>query len=74
MLQKKNTFSTSIDKRSLKTNQVTGDDKVARISDVESYALSTIEADAALREFLGPRAKIKLVLNSFNCWKLLRAL
>lgn len=29
MLQKKNTYSMSIDKRSLKTNQVTGDDKIA---------------------------------------------
>lgn len=56
MLQKKNTYSMSIDKRSLKTNQVTGEDKIARITDVENYSLTAIGADEALKEFLGPRA------------------
>jgi len=56
MLSKKNTFSLDISKRSAKTNQVTGEDKIARISDVENYALSVLGADAALKEFLGPRA------------------
>jgi hypothetical protein len=40
----------------MKSGQVTGDDKVARISDIESYSLVAIGADAALKEFLGARA------------------
>lgn len=40
----------------MKTGQVTGDDKNSRISDVENFALITLGADAALKEFLGPRA------------------
>ena len=56
MLSKKNTYSLDISKRSLKTNQVSGDSKIARISDAENFSLSTIGADSALKEFLGPRA------------------
>jgi hypothetical protein len=73
MLSKKNTYSLDINKRNMKTGQVTADDKIARISDMETFSLLTYKEDpVALREFLGPRAKI-LVLNFFNCWKLLRA-
>jgi len=73
MLSKKNTYSLDISKRNMKTGQVTADDKIARISDMETFSLLTYKDDnVALKEFLGPRAKI-LVLNFFNCWKLLRA-
>ena len=44
----------------MKTNQVTGDDKIARITDLETYALTAIGADAALKEFLGPRSDNQL--------------
>ena len=73
MLSKKNTYSLDINKRNMKTGQVTADDKIARISDMESFSLLSYKEDPiCLREFLGPRAKL-LVLNFFNCWKLLRA-
>jgi hypothetical protein len=55
-LSKKNTYSLDIAQRNMKTGQVTGHDKIARISDVESYSLVAIGADSALKEFLGPRA------------------
>jgi len=56
MLSKKNTYSLDIAKRALKTNQVTGDDRTGKISSWDNNALSTIEADYALKEFLGCRA------------------
>ena len=56
MLSKKNTYSLDIGKRALKTNQVTGEDRTGKISSWDNQALSTIEADFALQEFLGPRA------------------
>jgi len=56
MLMKKNSYSLDIDQRSQKTNQLSGDDKVARITEAENYALSVYEADESLKEFLGPRA------------------
>lgn len=40
----------------MKITQVTGHDKIARISDVESYSLAAIGADYALKELLGARA------------------
>jgi hypothetical protein len=56
ILSKKNTYSLDIAQRNMKTGQVTGHDKIARISDIESYSLVAIGADSALKEFLGPRA------------------
>lgn len=56
ILSKKNTYSLDIAQRNMKTGQVTGADKIARISDVESYSLVAIGANHALQEFLGPRA------------------
>jgi hypothetical protein len=56
ILSKKNTMSLDIDKRDMLVNQVTGDDKIARISNVENYALSVMGADEGLKEFLGPRS------------------
>ena len=57
LLTKKNTYSNHINKRNLKTGQVTGDDRIARISDSESFCLLSYKNDNyALKEFLGPRA------------------
>ena len=56
ILSKKNHYSFDNDERSLKTGDVKGESKVASLSDPESFALSAIGADAALKEFLGPRA------------------
>jgi hypothetical protein len=56
ILSKKNTYSLDINQRNMKSGQVTGNDKIARISDVESYSLVAIGAENALKEFLGPRA------------------
>ena len=55
-LSKKNTYSLSISSRNMKTGTVTGHDKIARLSDIESYSLAAIGADNALKEFLGSRA------------------
>jgi hypothetical protein len=55
-LSKKNTYSLSISKRSPRTNQVSGTDKIARISDLETTSLQAIGAKESLKEFLGPRA------------------
>lgn len=55
-LSKKNTYSLSVSSRNMKTGTVSGHDKIARISDTESYSLAAIGADCALKEFLGPRA------------------
>lgn len=52
---KKSTGSLSASKRNPKTGQVSGDDKNARNSDVETYSMISMGADAALREFMGPR-------------------
>ena len=56
ILSKKNTYSLDIESRSSKTGQVTGADKIARISDSELYALTVFKADKAIQEFYGPRA------------------
>lgn len=53
---KKNTGSISIKKRDPKTGQVTGEDKNARNSNVETYSLLASNSKAALKEFMGPRA------------------
>ena len=63
MLSKKNTYSLDIGKRALKTNQVTGEDRTGKISSWDNQALSTIQADFALQEFLGPRAELNWLLN-----------
>ena len=48
--------STEIDKRSPLSGQVNGHDKNARNSDLESYCLAAVGGDAALAEFMDPRA------------------
>lgn len=55
-LMKKSAGSTDINKRSTLTGQVTGHDKNARVSDLETYSLAAINAMNALQEFMGPRA------------------
>lgn len=55
-LMKKSAGSTEIKKRSALTGQVTGEDKNARNSDLETYSLAAIKAMNALQEFMGPRA------------------
>lgn len=55
-LEKKNSGSTHVSKRNPITGTVTGDDKNARNSDVETYSMLAINANAALAEFMGPRA------------------
>lgn len=55
-LSKKNTYSFNIDSRSHKTGALTGGDKVARITDMETYQLTAIGADATLQEFMSARA------------------
>lgn len=55
-LMKKSAGSTEISKRSQLTGQVTGHDKNARNSDLESYCLAAMGSDAALTEFMDPRA------------------
>lgn len=56
LLAKKNRYSFDTDDTSFKTGQVKGDAKVASITDPETFALSALNADMALKEFLGPRA------------------
>jgi hypothetical protein len=56
LLAKKNRYALDTEETSLKTGQVRGDSKVTSISDPETFALSAINADQALKEFLGPRA------------------
>jgi len=55
-LLKKSAGSTEINKRSVLTNQVTGEDRNAINSDMETYSLAAIKAMNALQEFMGPRA------------------
>lgn len=59
----KNSGSTSINKRSSITGQVSGQDKNARISNVETYALSAYGANNTLKEFLGFRADDEMAKN-----------
>lgn len=56
IVAKKTAVSTSIKSRNAITNQISGDDKVARNSDVESYALLTEGNVNTLKEIMGPRA------------------
>lgn len=56
MKRKKNSTTTRIDERDMKTNQVTGHDKAARTSDMENYAMAAYGANEAMREFMSFRA------------------
>ena len=56
LLYKKNSYSLDVSKRNLKTGQLNEDSKVARLTDIENFALNTVGANHALKEMLGPRA------------------
>lgn len=60
-LEKKNSGSTHISQRNQLTGTVTGDDKNARNSDVETYAMLAIGADKALSEFMSARSDDDIV-------------
>ena len=55
-LLKKNSGSIRIDERNPKTGQVTGHDKSATTSNVETYSMIATGSVQALRELMGPRA------------------
>ena len=55
-LRKKNGISTEIGMRSATTAQVINKDKNARETDVENFALVTLNATNNLREMMGPRS------------------
>jgi hypothetical protein len=56
MVSKKTQVGTSIKQRSAITNQVSNESRIARNSDVESYALILQRNNEVLKEFMGPRA------------------
>lgn len=56
IVSKKNSIANTIKERNQRTGQVTGGSKAARESDMENYALQTIGAKAALKEFMGARS------------------
>jgi hypothetical protein len=56
MVSKKNRMTTNAEKRGLKSGQVSGDSKVASVSDLEAYCLLSVGADRILEELYGPRA------------------
>lgn len=70
ILNKKNGLSTSIDKRSSITGQVTGADKNGRESDLENSMLVSLGATNILKELNGPRADDHVMkremINSIN--------
>ena len=69
-LLKKNSGSISIDEFNPKTGQVSGDDKNAVNSNVETYSMVATGAKEALRELMGPRADNRTakteMLNAIN--------
>lgn len=60
---KKNTGSIHTDSRSAISGLVTGDDKNAINSNVETYALTATNSKYALKELLGPRADSMIAKN-----------
>jgi len=56
LLVKKNRYAFDTEDTTLKTGTVKGESKVASLSDPEAFALTALNADKALEEFLGPRA------------------
>lgn len=56
LLHKKNGWTVSNEKKSSLTNQVTGDDKNARDSDIEAEMLVALGAEHILQELHGPRS------------------
>lgn len=56
LLSKKNRYTIDNDARSIKTDQVTQDSKVANISEPEAAALMSIGADNIFKEMYGARS------------------
>lgn len=56
MLQHKNSISNSNTKINPMTGQVTGDDKTASTTNIQTYSLTITNRQNALKEYLGPRA------------------
>jgi hypothetical protein len=52
---KKNSTSIRVNKKNPTTGQVVSSDKTVRNTDVETYAMMSLGATQALREFMGPR-------------------
>jgi hypothetical protein len=63
LLAKKNKYALDIEETELKTGQVKGESKVTSVTDPETFALTAINADYALQEFLGPRADSQISKN-----------
>lgn len=63
LLSKKNKYSLDASQRSIKTDQVSGDSKVASIVDSEAYALISIGADDILKELYGARSGDQVARN-----------
>ena len=55
-LSHKNTYSFDISKRNGKTGSLTGEHKIARITDQETFMLTAIGAKTALKEFMSARS------------------
>lgn len=53
---KKNSANIKVSKKNPLTGQVVSDEKTVRNTDVETYAMMSLGAKQALREFMGPRA------------------
>lgn len=56
MAQSKNHASTAGDKRDPRTGQVTGEDRTARVTDVEAFSLLSMGQYHAAQEYFGPMA------------------
>jgi len=56
MLSKKNSYGLDIDIRNQKTGQLTGEDKVARLTEPETYELTAFGAEDSMKELFGCRA------------------
>jgi hypothetical protein len=56
LLIKKNSYAISSTMRDPKLGTVTRDDKVASLSNMESFALNVLNADRSLEEFMGARS------------------
>lgn len=65
-IQHKNTGSITTGRRNSKTGQVVSEDKNARNSDTETYALIASGKKYALKEFMGPRADDLYAQNQMN--------
>ena len=63
LLSKKNRYTLDNDERSIKTDQVSNDSKVAAFSDVDASALITQGADDIFKEFYGARSSNEAVRN-----------